>query len=184
MKPVPKPLFKHDAVEVAQFLLGKVIKYKNCSGMIVETEAYKSDEASHAFTRTGRSEIMYSSYGKWYIYFIYGMYNCINITTNGMNKPGAVLIRALEPISGIKEMKKRRLTENIHNLCSGPGKLCQALDINKALNGTDVNKKIKLFDYKSFTKDEIKKSKRVGIRKAVDLDWRFYVKDSKFVSKG
>ena len=186
---IPKLLFKHDAVEVAQFLLGKIIKYKNCSGMIVETEAYKSDEASHAFTRTERSEIMFSSYGKWYIYFVYGMYNCINITTNKENEPGAVLIRALEPIEGINEMKKRRSEGrknkkiDIHNLCSGPGKLCDALGINKSLNGTDINDKIKLFSYKSFIKEEILKSKRVGLRKAVDLDWRFYVKDSKFVSK-
>ena len=182
MKPLQKSFFKKDAVDVAKNLLGKVIKFKNCAGIIVETEAYKSDAASHAFKRTERSEIMYSSYGKWYIYFIYGMYNCINITTNGKKAPGAVLIRAVEPIEGIKEMRKRRKTDEITNLCSGPGKLCAAFDVDRSLNSTDINDKIFVYDYKRIPKNQIVRTKRIGISKSVHLDWRFYVKNNQFVS--
>ena len=108
LKPLSKQFFNQDSVKVAKKLLGKIIRYKETSGIIVETEAYKGkeegDEASHAFKKTKRSELMYNSYGKFYIYFIYGNYYCLNITTE-KNKPGAVLIRALKPIKGIKVMK-------------------------------------------------------------------------------
>ncbi len=198
LKLIPKSFFKNDAVYVAQKLLGKVIKLGNCSGMIVETEAYKSDEASHGAKRTERSDIMYSSYGHWYVYLIYGMYNCVNITTNEIDKPGAVLIRALEPVEGIRDMMKRRSKEKkgtrkvtdrerkenikIHNLCSGPGKLCSALNINKAHNGLEVNDQIQICNYKNFKTNQIQSSGRIGIQKAKDLEWRFYVKGNEFVS--
>ena len=181
MKLVGQEIFKKDAVYVAKELLGKVISHNGCSGMIVETEAYMADPASHAWTRTPRSEIMFSSYAKWYIYLIYGMYNCLNITTNGIEVPGAVLIRALEPVEGIEKMKKRRSSKDIHNLCSGPGKLCDALGITRSLNGSNLNDKIKLYDYKKIS--NIKQSSRIGIKKGTELDWRFYVKDNPSVSR-
>ena len=182
MQELPKDIFRKDAVEIAQFLLGKVISCNDCSAMIVETEAYKTDPASHAFKITKRSEIMLKTYGVWYIYFIYGMYNCINITTNGKNNAGAVLIRALEPLEGIEPMKQRRKTDDIHNLCSGPGKLTQALGINRTLNATPINDKIKLYQYKSIPTEQIAASPRIGIKEAKDLLWRFYIKENKFVS--
>jgi len=181
MANVPKGLFKKDAVTVAQQLLGKVIKLGKCTGMIVETEAYMADPASHAWKKTPRSEIMFDSYGKWYIYFIYGMYYCVNITTNDKD-PGAVLIRAVEPLEGIDLMKKRRKTKDVHNLCSGPGKLCQAFGITKKLNGCGLDK-IQLLDYKRIPKNNIAKSSRIGIKRGTELDWRFYVKNSNFMSK-
>ena len=176
-----KEFFNRDTVEVAKLLLGKVLKHGKTSGIIVETEAYKGkeDEASHAFKRTERSGLMYDSYGKFYIYFVYGKNFCINVTAE-KKKAGAVLIRALEPLSGIDIMKKRRKTDDIGNLTNGPGKLCQALGINKKFNGTEINDKIEIFN--TDLRPEIIKSSRIGIQKAKDFDWRFYIKDNKFVS--
>jgi len=181
MKQVSKDWFSRDAIDVARGLLGKVIGYNGCKGMIVETEAYKSDPASHAYRITPRSEIMLKSYGRFYVYFIYGMYYCLNITTN-KGEAGAVLIRGLEPLEGIQKMKKRRGTDDIRNLTSGPGKLCRALAVTKNnLNDTAVNKKMKVLHHRKFKDNEIGVSKRIGIKEGVELDWRFYVKE--FVSR-
>jgi len=184
-----KKFFDKDTVKVAKALLGKIIRYKNCSGMIVETEAYKGfpDKASHAAKRTKRSAIMFDTYGTFYIYFVYGNYFCMNITTEKA-KPGAVLIRALEPLNGIKTMAKRRgiktkRTDNkaLLTLTNGPGKLCRAFAITKKLNNTKINDKIKIIDNKK--KFDIVQTTRIGIEKAKHLPWRFYIKDNKFVSK-
>jgi len=204
-----KEFFKQDTVKVAKALLGKIIQYKGTAGMIVETEAYKGspDMASHAAKRTPRSAIMFDTFGKFYIYFVYGNYFCLNITTEEY-KPGAVLIRALQPLEGIKIMKKRRGTKDVHNLTSGPGKLCQALGITKKLNGTEVNDKIKIYEpdnklmkklndinkknslslkplspSKLSPKFKIVAAERIGIKKAKHLKWRFYIKGNEFVSK-
>ena len=170
--------FKRDAVVVARELLGKRISYNGCSGIIVETEAYKRDPASHAYKITPRSKIMLETYGKWYVYFIYGMYHCLNITTNHGNV-GAVLIRAIEPVEGISKMKKRRGTDDLKKLCSGPSKLCQALGISKDLNGKGLDV-IQIFDGEKINK--IVKTGRVGIKEDKVLPWRFYIKGSKWVS--
>jgi DNA-3-methyladenine glycosylase len=170
---IKRDFFKLKASELAPKLLGKIIEYSSLKGMITETEAYEDDEASHAFKRTKRSEIMYSSYGKIYVYFVYGNYYCLNFTCYNKG-PGAVLIRALKPIKGISLMKKRRNCNNINNLLNGPGKLCQAFNINKGLNNTEINDKIKLFDNK--TNFQIFEDKRIGIKKATHLNWRFYIK--------
>ena len=171
---INKSFFKPKARTVAKELIGKIISYKNLSGIIIETEAYEDDEASHAFKRTKRSSIMYDSYGKFYIYFIYGNYYCLNITTDE-NGPGAVLIRALKPIKGISMMKKRRNCDSVKNLLNGPGKICQAFEIDKKLNGSMINDKIKILD--SNIKFEIETSSRIGIKKAIDLKWRFSAKE-------
>ena len=171
--------FKKDAVVVAKALLGKTISYNGCSGVIVETEAYKSDPASHAYKITPRSRIMLETYGKWYVYLIYGMYYCLNITTNS-GKVGAVLIRAVQPIKGLDKMAKRRKTDKISNLCSGPGKLCQAFGISKRLNGKGLNV-IKIFDSERVGK--IVATGRIGIQEQKILPWRFYLKDNEWVSR-
>jgi len=175
---LPKSFFKQDTVEVAKRLIGKILKHGKTYGIITEVEAYKGpeegDEASHAFKRTKRSELMYNSYGKFYVYFVYGNYFCVNITTE-KNKPGAVLIRALKPLTGISIMKKRRGTSNEENLTKGPGKLCQALNITKDLNGTDINDKAEILKGINITPNEIKSSSRIGIKKATHLKWRFFV---------
>lgn len=181
MKELKEDFFKRNTVRVAKELLGKIIFVNNCSARIIETEAYTNDPASHAFKKTERSSIMYNTYAHIYIYLIYGMYYCINFTAEKTNKPGAVLIRALEPLTGIEEMQKRRNTKNIYSLCSGPGKLCQALKIDKTLNEKKLGKEIKIFD--DNYKPEVCKSSRIGIKDALNLQWRFFIKNNKFVSK-
>jgi len=195
MMPVKKSFFAQDTVKAAKRLLGKIIRYKDITGRIVETEAYKGfpDEASHACKKTARSAIMYESYGKIYVYFIYGNYYCLNLTTE-KGKPGAVLIRALQPLSGIKKMAKRRginignidvsKQESLVNLTNGPGKLCQALGITKELNDTTVGDKIKILNSNlTLRKSDIAATSRIGITKAQHLKWRFYIKNNNFVSK-
>ncbi|MBI4152208.1 DNA-3-methyladenine glycosylase [Candidatus Woesearchaeota archaeon] len=181
MKPLPLSFFARDTVEVARDLLGKVIVVHGTSGKIVETEAYKRDPASHAYTKTERSRIMYETQGHVYVYLIYGMYHCLNFTTE-KNDAGAVLIRAVEPLSGIEEMKRRRKTTTETNLCSGPGKVCQAFAIGKQHSGIRLGKDIKIYDDLSVV-PAIKTGPRIGISEAKELPWRFYLEGNTFVSK-
>ena len=177
---VKKDFFKQDTICVAKKLLGKVLVKGKCKGIIVETEAYKDDPASHARKRTPRSEIMFNSYGKVYVYFVYGNHYCLNFTCED-GKPGAVLIRAVEPIAGIELMKKRRKVDDVKNLCNGPGKLCQAFNITKKDNGTDVGDKIKVEN--GIKPKEIVATPRIGIKQGKELLWRFIIKGNDFVSK-
>ena len=113
------------------------------SGRIVETEAYigPADTASHASKgRTARTAVMFGPPGYTYVYLIYGMYHMLNFTTEGIDFPAAVLIRALEPTAGIEDMQARRALENVRLLCSGPGRLCQALGVTDALDGRPVDR--------------------------------------------
>jgi len=183
MKILPVKFYERDTLKVAKELLGKIIVKGGTAGIIVETEAYKKDGASHASKRTPRSEIMFGPPGRAYVYFIYGNYYCLNFVTEKNGIPGAVLIRAVEPIKGINIMKRRRKCDDIRNLTSGPGKLCQAFGITKEHNGTSlINGPIKVLDNKM--KFEIGVSKRIGISgKDADLPWRFYIKGNEFVSK-
>ena len=135
MQELTADFFCRNTVAIAQELLGKVMYVNGLLVRIVETEAYGQDPASHAFTKTKRSALMYDTFGHVYVYLIYGMYYCVNITTEPIGEPGAVLIRAVEPMSGIKEMIKARGTDKLINLCSGPGKLCEALGITTDFNG-------------------------------------------------
>lgn len=182
MKQLPGSFFKRDAVKVARDLLGKVISVNGVKGRIAETEAYGRDSASHAFKKTKRSALMFDSFGSIYIYLIYGMYWCLNFTTNPVGEAGAVLIRSVEPISGIKKMKERRKTADIYNLCSGPGKLCLALGIDRRFNGLKLGKEMKVYD-DGYKVEKIGKSSRAGINDALDLQWRFFIGGNKFVSK-
>ncbi len=182
MQEILPSFFRRNTLKVAKELLGKVIEVNSCRARIIEVEAYKDDPASHAYHKTERSQIMFDTYGHVYVYLIYGMYNCINFTTEEVGKPGAVLIRAVQPLSGIGEMEKRRKTEKLQNLCSGPGKLCQALDINQKFNGTIIGKNIKIYD-DNFNIKNIAESSRVGIKDALHLQWRFFIAENEFVSK-
>lgn len=181
MKEIPSSFFAKDTVTVAQELLGKIIDVNGIRVRIVETEAYGRDPASHAYTRTERSALMYDTHGHVYVYLIYGMYWCLNFTSDKDN-PGAVLIRAVEPLTGIEKMKKNRKTEKITNLCSGPGKLCLALGIDKKYNGLKIGKEIKVFD-DGFVSEKITSSSRIGIKDALDLPWRFFVEGNEHVSR-
>lgn len=182
MKQLPKSFFARDTVKVAKDLLGKVISIDGQMARIVETEAYGQDPASHAFKRTERSAIMFDTNAHVYVYLIYGMYNCINFTTEKEGTPGAVLIRAVEPLNNFEKLKKRRKTDKVTNLCSGPGKMCHAYNITKLHNDTPLGKKVKVYD-DNFKVSKISSSPRVGITDALHLKWRFYLPDNEFVSK-
>jgi len=181
MKPLTKEWFAADATEVASRLLGKIVSYNGVTGRIVETEAYTTDPASHGKTITARSQIMRDTYGHWYVYFTYGMHYCANVTTN-KDSVGAVLIRAVEPLTGIDLMEKRRDTTDIRNLCSGPAKFAQAFGITKAENGLPVEEPFVIYDAPSLPEVEITAGPRVGIKAGIELPWRFYVRDSLYIS--
>lgn len=181
MQQLPPSFFARDTTRVAPELLGKIIEVNGCQARIVETEAYGKDPASHAFRKTPRSAIMYDTYGHVYVYLIYGMYECLNFTTE-KNTPGAVLIRAVEPLQRISQMQKNRNVEKVTELCNGPGKLCRALGITRKHNGQQLGKEIKVWD-DGFKVLKIGKSSRIGIKDALHLQWRFFIKGNEFVSK-
>ncbi|RCK75934.1 MAG: DNA-3-methyladenine glycosylase II [Ignavibacteriae bacterium] len=190
-----RDFYLQDTLYVAKELLGKILfrKYKGkyLVGKIVETEAYKDDDpASHAYNgKTQRNEVMFWLGGYLYVYFTYGMHYCCNVVTEAEGKGCAVLIRAIEPMEGLNTMIKLRNLKNekkIFNLTNGPAKVCQALNITKKDNGIDLcGNEIFIVDSgKSFSANEIGKSNRIGIRDGLEKKWRFYVKNSPWVSKG
>jgi len=181
--------YSRNTKKVAQELLGKILVNKTkegiCKGKIVETEAYfgSDDPASHAYRKkTKRNFLMFENPGKSYVYFCYGNHWLFNIVAKEMKVPGAVLVRALEPLKGIELMKKRREISELTNLTNGPGKLTKAFSINKEQNGLDLIKS-NLFLEDSAEKFEIVKTKRIGISKGNDKLLRFYIKNNNFVSK-
>ncbi|WP_027417978.1 DNA-3-methyladenine glycosylase [Aneurinibacillus terranovensis] len=204
---LPKSFYHRNTLDVAKELLGKYLVHNiegvERVGKIVEVEAYLGphDKAAHSYNgrRTPRNEVMYGPPGYAYVYFIYGMYHCVNVVTNDREKPEAVLIRALEPVAGIKEMALARFGKELpltdreyRNLCSGPGKLCQALSITREDNGLDLSGKKLYITYPPDEREsrekrfEIVAAPRVGIayaEEAVHYPWRFYIKGNPFVSK-
>ena len=161
-------------------------------GRIVETESYlRNDPAAHSYIgKTTRNAVLFGNPGNAYVYFIYGMYYCLNVVTAAPGIGEAVLIRAVEPIKGISYMEKRRKTKDKLKLCNGPGKLAQAFDINLSLNGIPfTSPQLQLWSpdsipgFKSVKKEDIITTTRIGINKAKDLPLRFYVKNNPFVSK-
>ena len=180
MSVLKRDFYMRDAVTVAKDLIGKVIVHKTSDGVvkgrIVETEAYMGpyDKAAHSYNhkgRDGRTSVQYKNGGYAYIYLIYGMYYCLNVVAAPEKNPQCVLIRALEPIEGIEIMKKRRKTDKLKNLCSGPGKLCAAMAVDK-----------KLYGQNNF---EIEATKRINIdyaEEAADFLWRFIMKGSSYIS--
>ena len=196
-KKLSKQFYTRNLLTVARELPGKILvkKYGKTflAGKIVEVEAYDGmiDEAAHTFTgRTKRNEIMFNDGGYFYVYFTYGAHFCCNIVTGKKDHGTAVLIRAVEPLAGIKKMSLNRynkitLTEKEKlNLTSGPGKVCEAFGITKEHYGLDLTgDKIFLLDRPKLKKSEIVVTKRIGIKKSVDLPWRFYIKDNPYVSR-
>lgn len=172
--------FARDTVTVAQELIGATLVVGECLGRIVETEAYTTDAASHAVTRFNQAQIMRETYGRVYVYLIYGMYYCLNFTTDEKG-PGAVLIRALEPIDGIEEMKRRRGTDDIKKLTSGPGRLAQALGLDLSFNGKPIGRELTVQE-RLFT-PQISATPRIGITRAMELEWRFFETGNPFVSR-
>lgn len=196
-KKLSKQFYTRNLLTVARELPGKILvkKYGKTflAGKIVEVEAYDGmiDEAAHTFTgKTKRNEIMFNDGGYFYVYFTYGAHFCCNIVTGKKDHGTAVLIRAVEPLAGIKKMSLNRynkitLTEKEKlNLTSGPGKVCEAFGITKEHYGLDITgDKIFLLDRPKLKKSEIVITKRIGIKKSVDLPWRFYIKDNPYVSR-
>lgn len=150
------------------------------SGIIVETEAYEhtNDRASHAYKGvTSRNRPMFGDVGRTYIYFIYGSHFCMNISAHSDRvKAGAVLIRAIEPCEGVDVMRRLRSSKNTYGLTSGPGKICQAMNINDSLNSLDVTdpqSEIHIEFDKEITKKNVTTTERIGIRYAAKKKWRF-----------
>ncbi|HHU31623.1 MAG TPA: DNA-3-methyladenine glycosylase [Clostridia bacterium] len=183
--------FERDTALVAKDLLGKWLLFKGpqgiTGGIIVETEAYLgfNDPACHSVRGcTPRNKVMFGPAGKIYIYLIYGIHYCLNVTTACIEKPEAVLFRAIEPKIGMEIMKKHRKKTKLKELCSGPGKLVQALGINPNLNGSSAIDGPIGFYYDELNPDfEIVTTTRIGISQAKDWPLRFYIKGSKFISR-
>jgi DNA-3-methyladenine glycosylase len=187
-RPLSRDFFDAPPEQVARLLLGKILVRRggagDLAGRIVETEAYlgEHDAAAHAASgRTARNAVLYGAPGHAYIYNIYGMYACFNVSCLPEGDPGGVLLRALEPLQGIPEMRRNRgLNESagIDQLTSGPGKLCQALGITRAAdNGLDltrVDSRLGLVE-DDFECGEIQVTPRIGISKAADWPLRFLV---------
>lgn len=189
-KRLNRKFYNRPTLKVAQELLGKYLVVEKdgnyVSGMIVETEAYvgPNDPASHAYRgMTPRNKIMFGEAGYAYVYFTYGMHHCLNFVTERKGFPAAVLIRALEPVDGIEIMKKRRQTGNLENLTSGPAKLCQALGIDKTLNGADLCSDTIYVEDRWEEPIEIVSSPRIGIEEGKERKWRFYIENNEYVSK-
>jgi DNA-3-methyladenine glycosylase len=172
--------FLRDTVSVARNLIGVTLIVGECEGRIVETEAYTTDPASHAVTRPRQAAAMRDTFGHIYVYLIYGMYYCLNFTTD-VEGTGAVLVRAVEPVRGIELMKRRRKTDDIRRLTTGPGRLCDAFGIDLSFNGKPVGDPLFLRARKE--SPEIESSSRIGITQGLDFEWRFYQRDSPFVSR-
>jgi len=179
---------EQDAVEAAPQLLGWKLVSRTAagitSGYIVEVEAYSmEDPASHSFRGlTPRTAPMFKRAGTIYVYFTYGMHYCMNIVTGPVGHGQALLIRALEPVDGIGLMQARRDLENVNQLTNGPGKLAQALGIDKALSGSHLTDG-KLSLEPGFRPADITQTTRIGITKAIDQPWRFFVTGNQFVSR-
>lgn len=185
-KIIKREFYERDTVIVAQELLGKIlvreINGKKLTGIINETEAYKSDDpASHAFKgKTERNKVLFGSVGRAYIYFTYGNHYCLNVVARDKKCiAGGVLIRGIKPLEGIEIMYKNRGVFDLKNLTNGPGKLTQALDINKELYGVDLTKKGPLYITEGIDikKSQIIATPRIGIKKATENKWRFIIEE-------
>lgn len=187
---LPRSFYERPTLEVAPEILGKYLVHRTPEGTtaakIVEVEAYigQDDPACHAARgKTPRNAVMFGPPGVAYIYFIYGMYYCLNFVTEREGFPAAVLIRAAEPVAGVDIMRARYPGKKDHELLSGPGRLCRALGLTRAQNGLDLTgEKLYLEDY-AIVVSNIGSSPRVGIKVGAKRHWRFYDKDSRAVSK-
>lgn len=178
---------------VAPDLIGKQLVHHSSEGttkgIIVEVEAYigPDDAASHTYKalHTKRTAVQYGPGGFAYIYFIYGLHTCMNVVVNRENCPEAVLIRALQPTYGVELMKKRRHKDSIRDLCNGPGKLSQAMGIEKKDYGIDLCGEKMYIEAVEDMVPSIAATKRINIDysgEAIDYPWRFVLKDSMFIS--
>jgi DNA-3-methyladenine glycosylase len=179
-----------DTVELARFLVGKIVVHdlhgQRTSGRIVETEAYPvGDPAGHAFGgQTKRNASLYLARGHAYVYFVYGMYYCLNVSSERPGVGAGVLIRALEPLEGIDLMKKRRGTSSLRDLARGPGRLTVAMAIDLHDDGVDLCTDRSLWLGKSDPAYHgmVAATTRIGLSRARSKRWRFYERGNRFVS--
>lgn len=191
---IPQDFYSDPPFLVAPKLLGKILLNKKFglqrSGRIVEVEAYggTDDPASHAYKgKTSRNASMFGPPGHLYVYFTYGMHWCSNVVCLGQHCPGAVLIRALAPLSGLEIMRQNRTTVVDENLCSGPAKLSQAMGIKKDLDGStlfDSSQDLVIAQDINLLPFEISQGRRIGISNAKEFNWRWWIKGDPNVSKG
>jgi DNA-3-methyladenine glycosylase len=179
-----RKFFARSVHEVAPDLIGATLLFNGVGGMIVEVEAYhQTDAAAHSFNgRTTRNAVMFGPPGYAYIYRSYGIHWCLNFVCEPEGIASAVLIRALAPTHGLAAMRRRRGVEDERLLCSGPGRLCEALGITDKQYGLALDEP----PFRILARDslaEVTIGPRIGITKAVDHPWRYGLKDSRFVSK-
>jgi DNA-3-methyladenine glycosylase len=181
------PFYDRPVVEVARALVGCVVELEGVSGVIVETEAYHDSEpACHAFVGlTARTATLFGPPGRAYVYRSYGIHALLNAVCEPPGVGAAVLIRALEPLTGIERMRRRRGVQDERELCSGPGKLSQALGVELAHNGADLcaGPLTVRRPPRGRPRPQIVAGARVGITKAPELPWRFSVRGSAYVSR-
>ena len=189
---LPRSFFARPSPEVGPDLLGRILVRRVGDGTlltarIVEAEAYQEDDpASHSFRgRTNRTEVMFGPPGHAYVYFTYGMHLCMNVVTGSTGEGSAVLLRAAEPLEGLEEMSRRRGTNDPRALCSGPGRLCQALGIDRAENGLDLvpGRRLWLLEGAPVAPSKMNVGSRVGITSGTERPWRFSVRGDRFVSR-
>jgi DNA-3-methyladenine glycosylase len=179
--------FRRPVLEVAPDLVGCVVRHGEAAGVIVETEAYHhSEPASHAYVGlTARTSTLYGPPGIAYVYFSYGIHALLNAVCEPEGEGAAVLIRALEPLDGIEVMRARRGVKRLDELCSGPGKLTQALGVGLSLNATSLlDGPIRIEPPPAGrAAPELDVGRRIGITKAAELPWRFSARSNRHVSR-
>ena len=179
-----RSFFARSVHKIAPDLIGATLLIDGAGGRIVEVEAYHhTDPAAHSFSgQTARNAVMFGPPGKAYVYRSYGIHWCLNFVCESEDSASAVLIRAIEPLEGLAKMRRRRGLSDERLLCSGPGRLGEALGITHALNGLTLDRPpFELIARK--TKPEIVTGVRIGITKAAELPWRYGLAGSRFLSK-
>jgi DNA-3-methyladenine glycosylase len=190
-RPLPRGFFRRDPVELAPLLLNKLFVAGDRTVRIVEVEAYRGadDPGSHAFRgETPRNASMFGPPGHLYVYFTYGMHHCMNVVCSDVGEGNAILLRAAEPLEGLGEMRVARgpAARTDRELCRGPGRLCQALSIDRTHDGADLvtaNLGIRMYDDGTPPPEEPTVTTRIGLSAGADRPWRFLVPGSPWVSR-
>jgi DNA-3-methyladenine glycosylase len=180
-----RSFFARSVHEVTPELIGATLLVDGVGGVIVEVEAYDQDDpASHGYRgRTQRNASMFGPPGHAYVYRSYGVHWCLNLVCEEKGRASAVLVRALEPTQGIETMRERRGLEDARLLCSGPGRLCQALAVTRAHDGLPLDRSP--FELRARSREaDVAVGPRIGITHAADLPWRYVLAESRYVSRG
>jgi DNA-3-methyladenine glycosylase len=183
-KRLSRAFFKRGVLEVAPELIGATLLFKGVGGRIVEVEAYRqTDPAAHSYGGpTARNAVMFGPPGYAYVYRSYGIHWCLNFVCEPKGTASAVLLRAIEPTVGLPAMRRRRAIKEDRLLCSGPGRLCEALGITIAQYGLPLDEPpFELFARSAEV--EVVTGPRIGLTKAIDYPWRYGLKGSRFLSK-